>query len=162
MFRRVAFFCLVLAALAVSATAQSPRQQQLIPGVTFERQIRFTPQGPVVLSVITAPRPGGVYALVPELAHGTVSGGLAPVTGIQADISGRAAVAGINGDSFTSKGYPTGLVVQNVTCVSSSDWPEDCWRTEWSQLTKQSCCMSGSLAMRMHSITGLFAPSTTG
>jgi hypothetical protein len=112
---RIALFCLVFAALAVSATAQAPSQQQLIPGVSFQRDVRFTPQGPVVLNVITAPKPEGPYSLVPELARGTVGGGLAPVTEIQTDASAKAIVVGINGGSFTSKGYPDGIVLQNGT-----------------------------------------------
>jgi phosphodiester glycosidase/flagellar hook capping protein FlgD len=112
--RRVALVCLVFAALAVAATAQAP-VRQLMPGVTFQQDVRFTPLGPVVVDVITAPRPGGLYSLTPALARGTVSGGLEPVTGIEVDASATATVAGINGDSFTSNGYPTGIVLQNGT-----------------------------------------------
>lgn len=113
MLRRIAFVCLLSAVLAVSATAQAP--VLLMPGVTFQKQVRFTPQGPVVVNVITGPRPGGLYSLVPVLARGTVSGGLETVTGIETDASATATAAGINGDSFTSKGYPTGIVLQNGT-----------------------------------------------
>jgi Phosphodiester glycosidase/FlgD Ig-like domain len=114
--RRVALVCLIFAALAVSATGQAP-VQQLLPGVTFQQEVRFTAQGPVVIDVITAPRPTGVYSLVPELARDTVSGGLEPVTGIEADAAESSAgpLVGINGDSFTSKGYPTGIVLENGT-----------------------------------------------
>ena len=107
---------MVSAALAVSATAQAP-VLVLMPGVTFQQDVRFTPQGPIVVDVITVPRPGGLYSLTPALAGGTVSGGLKPVTGIEADASGTAMVAGINGDSFTSKGYPSGIVFQSGTMV---------------------------------------------
>ena len=114
MLRKVVFLSLIFAALAVSATAQAPAVT-LIPGVTFQQEVRFTPQGPVVLDVITTPRPGGVYSLTPVLARGTVSGSLDLLTGIETDASASASapLVGINGDSFTSKGYPTGIVLQN-------------------------------------------------
>ena len=38
--------------------AQPPRRRELMPGVTYEQTVQFTPHGPVVLHVITAPRPG--------------------------------------------------------------------------------------------------------
>ena len=118
--------CLVFAALAVPATAQAPTPPpttSLLPGVTFQREVRFTPQGPVVVDVITAPRPEGVYSLTPVLAHGTVSGGLEPVTGIETDdaASATAPLVGINGDSFTTAGYPTGIVLQNGTMLHGAN-----------------------------------------
>ena len=49
-----------------------------MPGVTYDRSVLFTPHGVVVLHVITAPRPGGLYTLAPVLARGTLTGGLEP------------------------------------------------------------------------------------
>ena len=37
-----------------------------MPGVTYSRQVQFTAHGPVVLNVMTAPRPGGLYSLKPR------------------------------------------------------------------------------------------------
>ena len=57
--------------------SRRPRAAQgteLMPGVTYERTVTFTPHGVVVLHVITAPRPGGLYALAPVLARGTLHG----------------------------------------------------------------------------------------
>src|SRR2546430_11566107 len=82
-----------------------------MPGVTFEKQVQFTPQGPVLVDVITAPKPGGPYELMPALAHGTVSGALQPVASIQQDALEATAVAGINGDTFNTRGAPAGIVL---------------------------------------------------
>jgi hypothetical protein len=116
--RSVAAVCLLVAALAVPVPAQAP-STTLLPGVTFQRQVQFTPEGPVVVDVITMPRPGGIYSLGPVLAHGTVSGGLEPVTGIERDAAASASgpPVGINGDSVTAKGYPTGIVLENGTML---------------------------------------------
>ena len=53
----------LVAAFASPAAAQHP--QTLAPGVTFERQVQFTPYGAVAIDVLTAPRPGGLYELPP-------------------------------------------------------------------------------------------------
>ena len=108
--RRLAPVMLLAAAFAGPAHAQPTT---LMPGVTFEKTVEFTPNGAVVVDVITAPRPGGLYALTPALAHGTVAGGLEPVTQIEQDVSAQATVAGIDGDSTDAKsGTPSGLVLQ--------------------------------------------------
>ena len=75
-----------------------------MPGVTYEQTVQFTPHGPVVLSVITAPKPdpAGLYQLAPVLGRTTVTGGRERVTQIEKDVSSRATVAGINGDFFDS------------------------------------------------------------
>ena len=48
--------------------------QTLMPGVTYERAVQFTPHGPVALHVVTGPRPTGLYALRPVLSNETISG----------------------------------------------------------------------------------------
>jgi hypothetical protein len=105
--RRLATLVLLFSALAGLARAQGT---ELMPGVTYEKIVQFTPHGAVVLHVITAPRPGdqnGLYQLVPALAHATVGGALEPVAQIQRDVSSQATVAGINGD-FS---HPSGIVI---------------------------------------------------
>src|SRR5262245_20299084 len=94
---RGAIVLLLTAALAPSAMAQGT---QLLPGVTYDRAVSFTPHGVVVMHVITAPRPTGLYALAPVLARGTLTGGLEPVTQIERDVSATATTAGIEGDFF--------------------------------------------------------------
>jgi hypothetical protein len=106
MLRRAAIIVVLTAVLAPPAAAQPT---QLMPGVTYDRTVSFTPHGVVVLHVITAPRPGGLYALAPVLARGTLTGGLEPVTQIERDVSASATTVGINGDSVRSDGRPNGV-----------------------------------------------------
>lgn len=114
MLRRAATILLLTAAFAAPAHAQGT---QLMPGVTYEKSVQFTPHGAVALHVITAPRPGdqgGLYQLAPVLARGAVMGGLERVTQIERDVSASATVAGINGDFFSATdGHPSGVVIQN-------------------------------------------------
>jgi hypothetical protein len=96
--RRLATFLVLFSAFASAAHAQVT---ELMPGVGYEKIVQFTPHGPVVLHVITAPRPGadnGLYQLAPALAHGTLAGNAEPLTQIQQELAGQATVAGINGD----------------------------------------------------------------
>src|SRR4051794_13441702 len=113
MFRRVATILLLTAAFTAPAHAQGA---PLMPGVTYEKTVQFTPHGAVVLHVLTAPRPGdqnGLYQLVPVLARGTVMGGKERVTQMERDVSTQATVAGINGDLFNFQdSHPTGVFMQ--------------------------------------------------
>ena len=102
-----------MAIFAVPAHAQGT---PLMPGVTYEKTVEFTPHGAVVIHVLTAPRPGdqnGLYQLAPVLAKGTVLGGKQRVTQMEKDISNQATVAGINGDLFNATdGHPAGIFMQ--------------------------------------------------
>src|SRR5207302_11322293 len=83
-----------------------------MPGVTCSRQVQFTAHGPVVIHVLTAPRPGGLYSLEPILSNGTITG-RARVTAMEKAASDSATVAGVNGDFFNFKdGHPSGIVMQ--------------------------------------------------
>src|SRR4051812_26939067 len=83
-----------------------------MPNVSYERTVQFTAHGPVVLNVLTAPRPGGLYQLKPLLSNGAILG-TERVTSMQKDISDAATVAGVNGDLFNfNDGHPTGLFMQ--------------------------------------------------
>ena len=60
----------ILTALGVAAIASPPagaatpvRGQTLMPGVVYSRQMQFTAHGPLVLNVVSAPRPEGLYSL---------------------------------------------------------------------------------------------------
>lgn len=110
MLRRAAIIVVLSAALAPAAAAQGT---QLLPGVTYDRTVSFTPHGVVVLHVITAPRPLGLYALGPVLARGTLTGGLEPVTQIERDVSPAATTAGINGDFVRADGRPSGVWISS-------------------------------------------------
>jgi hypothetical protein len=96
----------VFAAPALAVT------QVLMPNVSYSRTVQFTAHGPVVLHVITAPRPGGLYQLKPLLSNGSIVG-TERVTSMQKDVSGSATVAGVNGDLFNFKdGHPSGMLMQ--------------------------------------------------
>jgi hypothetical protein len=115
MLARLALLVL-LAVLAAPAPAWA-QGSELMPGVTYDRTVEFTPHGAVVLHVITAPRPGdqnGLYALAPVLARGTITGGTETVTQLERDVSGSATVAGIEGDLFRAADTsPSGIYLQN-------------------------------------------------
>src|SRR4051812_43057552 len=82
-----------------------------MPGVTYERHVEFTLHGPVVVNVIEAPRPTGLYSLEPVLAGSSVQG-KEKLTTIERRLSSQATVAGLNGDLFSPKGHPSGLFLQ--------------------------------------------------
>lgn len=91
-----------------NATAQT-----LIPGLTYTRQLLFTPHGPVVVHVLVAPKPGGLWGLHPVLSDNAVSG-KQRLTAIERASSPSATVAGINGDFFNAAdGRPDGMLMQN-------------------------------------------------
>lgn len=110
MLRRFSTLVLLAAAFAAPAHAQGT---PLLPGVTYEKTVEFTPHGAVVLHVLTAPRPGdqnGLYQLAPVLARGSMVGGREKVTQLEKDGSAQATVAGINGDLFSAiDGHPAGI-----------------------------------------------------
>lgn len=100
--------------MAVFATPAHAQGTPLMPGVTYEKTVEFTPRGAVVLHVITAPRPGdqnGLFQLTPVLAGSTISGGLERVTQLEKDVSNQSTVVGINGDFFKN-GQPSGIFMQ--------------------------------------------------
>ena len=54
--RRLLTILLLLGAFAAPAQAAGP--VTLMPGVTYEKTVQFTPHGAVVVHVLKAPRPG--------------------------------------------------------------------------------------------------------
>ncbi len=113
MLRRVLIGAL-LASLAVALAGPARASTQvLMPNVTYARTVQFTAHGPVVMHVLTAPRPGGLYQLKPLLSNGTILG-KERVTSMEKNVSATATVAGVNGDLFNfNDGHPTGMVMQN-------------------------------------------------
>jgi hypothetical protein len=100
-------------ALAPSSFAQgSTSSSLLMPGVTYTNRVEFTPRGPVVLNVITAPKPGGLYSLEPALSNDAIAGA-EKVTDMEKRLSGTATVAGVNADvTNVTDGRPSGVVMQ--------------------------------------------------
>ena len=92
--------------------------QALMPGVSYTRQVQFTSHGPVALNILVGPRPGGLYALQPILADGTITG-RARVTAMEKALSPTATIAGVNGDLFNfNDGHPTGIVMDDSVIKS--------------------------------------------
>ncbi|MFN2628071.1 MAG: FlgD immunoglobulin-like domain containing protein [Gaiellaceae bacterium] len=115
MLRRVLIAAALLAGLlAPPAAAQIGEHALLMPGVTYDREVEFTPHGPVVLHVITAPKPdGSLYQLAPVLSNDAVVA-TDRLTAMEKSLSTQATVAGVNGDYFESNpGDPSGIVIRN-------------------------------------------------
>ena len=113
MLRRVVTGALLASLAAAFAGPASASTQVLMPNVSYARKVQFTAHGPVVMHIITAPRPGGLYQLKPLLSNGTILG-TERVTTMQKNVSGSATVAGVNGDLFNFKdGHPTGMLMQD-------------------------------------------------
>jgi len=116
--RRAVIASLALLVCAPPAGAAVPRSlkettppETLMPGVTYQRLVQFTTRGPVVYHVLTAPKPGGLYALQPVLSNGAIVG-RQQVTEIETGAEGEATTAGINGDLFAADGRPSGILIR--------------------------------------------------
>ena len=106
-------FAITALLFAVFAAPASAGRVSLMPGVTYERQVQFTPRGPVVAHIMRAPRPGGLYALRPLLSNDSLLG-RETVPSMQKRASASATVAGVNGDFWTwDEGLPTGMLMQS-------------------------------------------------
>ncbi len=114
----VRLLCRLAAALPLAVLIAAPalaEPVELMPGVTYEKQVQFTPRGAVVITVITAPKPGtggGLYSVGPVVASGTLTGPRLKVTQIQRSLGPTATSAGISGDFTNGAGIPNGIVVQ--------------------------------------------------
>ena len=112
---RRAVICALFAGIFVApgaAAAVPVRGQTLLPGVVYSRQVEFTGHGPVVINVITAPKPTGLYALKPVLSNNAILG-RERVTSMEKRVSAEATVAGVNGDLFSwTDGHPTGGLIR--------------------------------------------------
>jgi hypothetical protein len=108
---RTACTCLLVALVAAPA-AVAARTQVLAPGVGYEKRLEFTRHGPVVIHVLTAPKPGGLYSLEPVLSNGVVAG-RETITEMQRRLSPVATAAGINGDFATASGIPNGTYLED-------------------------------------------------
>jgi Phosphodiester glycosidase len=112
MLRRIVFMSLAAAVLVPSASAAPVRGQTLMPGVVYSRQVEFTPHGPVVLNVVSAPRPQGLYSLRAALSNGAVQG-RERLTDMEKEVSGQTTVVGVSGDYFDSRwGTPSSIVIR--------------------------------------------------
>jgi hypothetical protein len=100
------------AALAATPSALAA-PAELMPGVSYSNETRTIGGKTVVLHVVVAPKPGGLYRLAPVLSEGDVTG-RQTLTEMQRPLSASATVLGVNGDLFNWRlGYPTGMVMEN-------------------------------------------------
>jgi hypothetical protein len=101
------------AAASRGGVAQVVDQSLLMPGVSYQREVQFTPHGPVVLDVVTAPRPdGSLYTLAPALSNNAIVG-TATLNDMEKDASATSTVVGVNGDYYAADpGKPTGILMR--------------------------------------------------
>ena len=102
----------VLVGLIVAPPA-SARPTQLMPGVAYERILRWTSAGPVAMYVVTAPKPQGLYRLTALLSNGTIKG-RERVSWMERTASSQMTTVGVNGDFFSwTGGWPSGLLMRS-------------------------------------------------
>jgi hypothetical protein len=70
--------------VAVLVVPASAAPVELMPGVSYDTQVLFTPRGPVAITVITSPPPGPLTTIGPVVAGGTMTGPRLKLTQIQA------------------------------------------------------------------------------
>lgn len=118
-----------LAAIGVSvaASAATGRAKQesvtstvLLPGVTYTREVDFTSRGPIVLDVVTAPKPDGkVFSLAPALSNDQLRG-KESLTRLEKRVAGNATTVAIDGDYFdNTTGAPSGIYLDDGVIDSS-------------------------------------------
>lgn len=108
---RKLFLIALLVAGAVAAPARA-QPVELMPGVTYEKQVRFTLHGPVGVNVLVAPRPGGLYSLQPVLSNELIQG-TEKLAAIEQRLSGSTTTAGVDGDFTAAGGRPDGFLMRN-------------------------------------------------
>jgi hypothetical protein len=105
-------FAVALVSLILTPAAAG-KPTQLMPGVTYDRILRWTAAGPQAMYVVTAPKPQGLYRLMPLLSNGTIIG-RETVSSMERDVSAQMTTVGVNGDFFSwNGGWPSGLLIQN-------------------------------------------------
>ncbi|HKN62835.1 MAG TPA: phosphodiester glycosidase family protein, partial [Gaiellaceae bacterium] len=112
--------------VSVAASAATGRSRQekvtssvLLPGVTYTREVDFTSRGPIVLDVVTAPKPDGkLYSLSPALSNNVLRG-TEPLTRLAGRVAGNATTVAIDGDYFDrSTGAPNGMLLRDGVLAS--------------------------------------------
>jgi len=116
--RRLVIACvLAIASFQLPAVA-SAQGRELWPGVTFQTSVRLTLGGPVVLDILTGPRPGGTTTLRPILTSGSLTQ-RQTLTAAERQLSPAMTLAGVNGDFFNfGSGLPSGILLQDGQLLS--------------------------------------------
>jgi hypothetical protein len=111
--------CLVVALVAAPAALAGTTTIDLMPGVTYTRETRTIEGKPVVVHVVTAPKPGGkLYRLAPVLSDGEVAG-RQTLTAMQKGLSKAATAVGVNGDLFSyTTDSSSGILMRDGVLIS--------------------------------------------
>lgn len=96
----------------VFAAPAGAQPVQLVPGLTYEKQVAFTMHGAIGVNVLIAPKPGGLWSLQPVLSNELIQG-TEKLTAIEQRLAGAATTAGISGDITAAGGRPDGLLLRN-------------------------------------------------
>jgi hypothetical protein len=106
-----------IAALVVASPALA-QTTALLPGVTMQDDVQFTPHGPIAIRVVRGPRPSGLYRLEPALSNDAVTG-RETLTAMERRLDSQGTAVGINGDYFSFRdGHPSGILVRDGALVS--------------------------------------------
>ena len=105
---------LVASAATGRSTQESVTTSLLLPGVTYTREVDFTSRGPIVLDVVTAPKPDGkLYSLAPALANNKLLG-KESLTRLESRVAAGATTVAIDGDYFDhTTGAPSGIYLRD-------------------------------------------------
>src|SRR5919204_6193322 len=123
MVRRAVIAVLAVATVAAPAAAAPVRGQTLMPGVVYSRQGEFTGHGPVVLNIVSVPRPTGLYSVRAALSNGLITG-RERLTDMEKDVSAASTVVGINGDYFNSRwGTPSSVLLRGGVLGTGGNGP---------------------------------------
>ncbi|HEU5242934.1 MAG TPA: phosphodiester glycosidase family protein, partial [Gaiellaceae bacterium] len=120
----VALAAVGVATLASAATGGSRQESVsstlLMPGVTYTREVDFTSRGPIVLDVLTAPKPDGhLYSLAPALSNDHLLG-RESLTRLESRVAAGATTVAIDGDYYDrTTGAPSGILMQSGVLESS-------------------------------------------
>jgi hypothetical protein len=111
----------VVASAAIGrANQESVSSSLLLPGVTYTREVDFTSRGPIVLDVVTAPKPDGkLYSLGPALSNDQLRG-KESLTHLESRVAAGATTVAIDGDYFDKNtGAPSGMLMQDGVLESA-------------------------------------------
>jgi hypothetical protein len=116
--RRLVILAVLAALLALPAGAAAATTTELMPGITYTREVRTIDGKIVVVHVVAAAKPGGLYDLQPVLSNGTVVG-RETVTEMQRALASQATTVGVNGDLFDYRSSaPSGILLRDGALIS--------------------------------------------
>jgi flagellar hook assembly protein FlgD len=116
----VALVAAIAAAVASAPVGSARRSSQesvatsvLMPGVTYTREVDFTLRGPIVVDVVTAPKPdGALYSLAPALSNNQLRG-TESLAKLDSRVAAGSTSVAIDGDYFDGTGAPSGIYLAN-------------------------------------------------